>query len=139
MSEEISVIIRSSDPDWLEKALKQYSAKAPFVFEDDARLGLDAKDLRSAVTLIKAAKSKGDMKWKQIAAFLSSLGITGAGIWIVAAAIADPEPTSKLGLLITGGLVLAVTGSLGTLSSLGIKFSVFARTPFGHSFEIKPE
>lgn len=139
MSEDISIIIRSSDPEWLEKALKQYSTKTPFVFEDDAGLGLDTKDLRSAVTLIKAAKNKGDMKWKQIAAFLTSLGITGAGIWIVAAAIADPEPTTKLGLLITGGLVLAVTGSLGTLSSLGVKFSVFARTPFGHSFEIRPE
>lgn len=139
MDNTLKTIIRSSEPDWLEKALKQYTKKEPFQFEDDGEIGLTEKDLRSAINLIKAAKGKGKVSWKQIVGLLSGLGITGAGLWIVAAAVADPEPTTKLGLLITGGLVLAIMGGYGTLSSLGIKFSVIARTPFGNSFEIHPK
>ena len=77
--------------------------------------------------------------WQQIVGVLSGIGITGVGIWMVAAAIADPEPTTKLGLLIGGGIILALTGSLGTLAALGIKFSVSAKSPLGHTFEIKPK
>jgi hypothetical protein len=139
MTNKTKLIIKSSETNWLEKALKQYTEKVPFQFIDDAELGLNEKDLRSAVNLIKAAKGKGRISWKQIVSLLTGLGISGAGLWIVAAAIADPEPTTKLGLLITGGLVLTVMGGYGSLSSLGIKFSVIARTPFGNTFEIHPK
>lgn len=75
---------------------------------------------------------------KDISTILVSLGITASGIWIVLAAIADPEPTSKLTLLIAGGLILALTGSLGTLRALGITFSVSAKTFGGNEFHISP-
>jgi len=139
MNNTYKTIIKSSEPDWLEKALKQYSIKEPFQFDDDDEIGLTEKDLHSAINLIKAAKSKGKVSLKKIVGLLTGLGITGAGVWIVVAAIADPEPTTKLGLLITGGLILAIMGGYGALASLGIKFSVVARTPFGNSFEIHPK
>lgn len=139
MNNKDKVIIKSSEADWLERALKQYTSKIPFQFIDDADIGLKEKDLRSAVNLIKAAKGKGGITWKQIVGLLTGLGISGAGLWIVAAAVADPEPTTKLGLLITGGLVLTVMGGYGSLASLGIKFSVIASTPFGNTFEIHPK
>jgi len=69
---------------------------------------------------------------------LACIGILGVAAWVIAAAIADPEPTTKLGLLIGGGLILALTGSLGTLTALGVPFSVSAKSPAGHSFEISP-
>ena len=132
-------IVKTSEKDWLEKALKLYTEKKLFRFIDDAELKLTEKDLKSAVSLIRAAKSKGGVTWQQITGVLAGIGITGAGVWIIAAAIADPEPTTKLGLLITGGIILALTGSLGTFASLGVRFSVSAKLPQGHEFEIKPE
>jgi hypothetical protein len=132
-------IIKTSQDDWLEKAIKLYVEKKPFVLVDDANYGLKEKDLVSAVSLLKAAKAKNRVTWKQITGLLAGLGITGAGIWMVAAAIADPEPTTKLGLLIGGGVVLALTGSMGTFASLGVRFSVTASSPKGHTFNIKPE
>jgi hypothetical protein len=135
----MSNIVRTSEKDWLERAIKFYSEKQSFTFEDNAGLRLTESDLKSAVALIRAAKAKGGVAWQQIVGVLAGLGITGAGVWIIAAAIADPEPTTKLGLLIVGGILLSLTGSLGTLSALGIRFSVSAKAPGGHSFKIKPE
>jgi hypothetical protein len=132
-------IVRTSEKDWLEKSLKLYTEKKLFKFIDDAGLKLTEEDLRSAVDLIRAAKSKGGVSWQQIVGVLAGIGITGVGVWIIAAAIADPEPTTKLGLLIAGGIILALTGSLGTLAALGVRFSVSAKSPQGHEFEIKPE
>jgi hypothetical protein len=125
--------------DWLEQAVKLYRDKKPFLFEDDANLGLTESDLKSAVALIRAARSKGSVTWQQIVGVLAGFGITGVGVWMVGAAIADPEPTTKLGLLIAGGIILALTGSLGTLAALGIRFSVSADSPGGHSFKVRPE
>ncbi len=132
-------IVRTSETDWLEKSIKLYTEKQAFLLQDDAGLKLTRADLKSAVSLIRAAKSKGGVSRKQILGLLTGMGITGIGVWIIAAAIADPEPTTKLGLLITGGLILTFTGSFGALTSLGVRFSVSARSPLGHSFEIKPE
>jgi len=131
-------MIHTSSPEWLKEALEAYTHEMEFKIIDDAEIGLDSKDVRSAVNLIAFAKKSGRYRWKQISQVLASLGITGAGIWIIAAAIADPEPTSKLGLLIAGGLVLAVTGSLGTLRALGMRFSVSVKT-LGREFHIRPE
>lgn len=130
--------INTSDSEWLEKALKAYSKKQQFSLNDDQQIGLKETDLKSAVALISFAKKGRHVSWRKISQLLASLGITGVGIWIIAAAIADPEPTSKLSLLVAGGLVLALTGSLGTLASLGLKFQVSARRG-GTEFHIKPE
>ena len=135
----MNLIIKTSEEGWLKKSLELYSKKQTFTLVDDARVGLNEKDLVSAVTLIRAAKKKAGFPIKTIFQALTSLGITGVGVYIVLLAIADPEPTSKLGLLITGGLMIAVTGSLGALSSLGIKFSISAKTIGGNEFFIRPQ
>lgn len=137
--EEQKAIIKTSQQNWLENALKLYTEKKTFTLIDDAGIGLTEDDLKTAVTLIKAAKEKHGMSRSNIVAALAGIGITGLGIWMVFAAIADPEPTSKLGLLIVGGIIITLTGSLGTLAALGIKFSVSAKSPQGHAFEIRPE
>jgi hypothetical protein len=130
--------IKTSDEKWLEKALKAYSIKQQFSIDDDGQVGLKETDVKSAVALISFAKKGHHVSWRKISQILASLGITGVGVWIIAAAIADPEPTSKLSLLVAGGLVLALTGSLGTLASLGLKFHVSARRG-GTEFHIKPQ
>lgn len=134
-------IVKTSEKDWLEKALKLFTEKEPFQFIDDAGLKLTEKDMISAVTLIRALKSKGGATWQKIAGALSGIGITGVGVYMIAAAIADPEPTTKLGLLIGGGIILALTGSLGTLAALGFKFKVSVKSSKGdiEIFLITPE
>jgi hypothetical protein len=130
--------INTTDENWFEKAIKAYSKKQAFSINDNKQIGLKETDVKSAVSLISFAKKQHSISWKKITQVLASIGITGVGVWIIAAAIADPEPTSKLTLLIAGGLVLALTGSLGTLASLGLKFTVSARRG-GTEFHIRPE
>jgi hypothetical protein len=50
---------------------------------------------------LRAGLSKSE--W--LAAF-TAIGLSAAGLRIVAAAVLDPEPTSKLGLLVAGGFLL---------------------------------
>jgi len=130
-------MIRTNEPDWLSKALEAYKAKLEFTLIDDGDLGLEPNDVKSAVNLLRFVKKKKVITWRKMVKVLTSLGITGVGVWIIAAAIADPEPTSKLSLLITGGLVLTLTGSLSILASLGIKYAVSAKA-FGKEFQIRP-
>ncbi|MFK8046166.1 MAG: hypothetical protein AB8B72_11770 [Crocinitomicaceae bacterium] len=131
-------VIKSSDIDWLEAALKEYASKKEFTFIDDQKLGLTEHDLKSAVNLIKASKSKAGKTVKQITAVLVGIGLSAAGVWIIILSIADPEPTTKLGLLIAGGFVLAISGGYGTLRALGVHFTVVAKKG-DMSFEIKPD
>ena len=130
-----TTVVRTSEPDWLERAIRQYGQSEAFELEDDAALGLQEVDVQSAIALIKAAKKHRGVPWRNIAAALTGLGISTAGIWMVAAAIADPEPTSKLGLLVGGGVVLALTGGVSTLAALGVRVSV---TASGRGFSIRP-
>ena len=125
--EDSPVIIRTSDPGWLDKALKAYRDRMPFHFTDDAGLGVAEGDLVSAVALIRRAKQSGKMSWKDISQILTGMGLSGAGLWLIAASIADPEPTSKLWILLAGGVVLILTGGLSILKALGQKWQVHAK------------
>jgi len=139
MGQETEIVIRTSSPDWLEQSVKLYRDKAPFVFIDDAKIGIDTKDLESAVSLVRAARTKGSIDFKRIASVLAGIGLSGAGIWMIAAAVADPEPTSKLGLLIAGGIVITLTGGIGTLAALGVRFVITGRGSGGSEFKIEPK
>ncbi|MBZ9628155.1 hypothetical protein LB450_08600 [Psychroflexus sp. CAK1W] len=130
-------IVRTGDVDWLEEAIKCYKEKLSFTFIDDVKLGITEKDLKSAVNLLRGAMTKNSNSWKSIVGVLSGIGINLTGLYIIRLAILDPEPTTKLGLLIGGGLVLVLTGSLGMLYSLGITFNISASYGSG-KFEVEP-
>ncbi len=117
-------LIKTSDPKWLEKAIMHYSKKTPFKFLDDAGVGITAEDLKSAVTLIKSSKEKAVSTWRKIAQILAGLGISGSGIWVIWLAVMDPEPTSKLSLLVIGGLTLLFSGGQAVLRALGQKWKI---------------
>jgi hypothetical protein len=129
-------IIRTSEKDWLERAIKKYKNKEPFELIDDANIGFVKNDLSSAISLLKASRDKGDISLEQIIAVLTGIGITGAGVYIVFAALAAPEPNTKLSLLIGGGIVLALTGSIGTFAALGYRFSVEHESKDGDRFTV---
>ena len=112
--------------------------KKAFKLEDDAKIGITEKDLTSGINLITATRNQGTVSWQQIVGALTGIGVTSSGIYLIILAIADPEPTSKLGLLVLSGVTLAFTGCIGTLYSLNVTFVVTARGPRGESFEISP-
>jgi hypothetical protein len=120
-------LIRTSNEKWLEIAIECYTKKTAFDFEDDAKLGITSEDLSSAVSLIRAAKKSGAVTWQQVGTILTGLGMSGVGIWMIAVAVADPEPTSKLAILLAGGVLMALTGSLSILWALGHKWRVAAQ------------
>ncbi|MBN2380685.1 hypothetical protein JXM67_12870 [candidate division WOR-3 bacterium] len=128
--------IMTTDPEWLEKALRCYRDAVGFTLEDDAEFGLREVDLRSGVSLVKAASRKR-ITVKQIAQILTGMGLGAAGIWMVIAAIIDPEPTSKLGLLIAGGVILTLTGGLAVLRALGQRWRIRGKP--GGVFDVEPD
>jgi len=106
MTEGKTQVIRSSDAAWFSQILVAYDKRTPFKFEDDAGLGIDLEKQSLAQIGLRGKLSTQD--W--LAAF-SSIGVSAFGAYMVIAAIIDPEPTSKLGLLIGGGTALVLSGS----------------------------
>jgi len=53
---------------------------------------------------------KAKLSAREIAGACVAVGMSVAGVALIVAAIFDPEPTSKLTALVTGGIVLAATG-----------------------------
>lgn len=131
--------ISTSNVNWLEEALEEYSSKNEFTLIDDKKFKIRDRDLKTAVRLIKASKAKGGKSITQISKALISLGLSSAGIYVIILAIADPEPTTKLSLLMIGGIVLAISGGYGTLRALKIRFSVKKKKDDDRVFHVKPE
>ena len=131
-------IIYTSQRNWLQLALECYRDKLKFDLVDDAGIGLTSKDLTSAVKLIQKAKNTGRVSVKGIATILTSLGLSSVGIWLVLAAIVDPEPTSKLGILLAGGIALIALGGMSILRALGMTWKVSANSPLA-TFTVEPK
>jgi len=131
-------IIYTSQRNWLQLALECYRDKLKFDLIDDAGIGLTSKDLTSAVKLIQKAKNTGRVSIKGIATILTSLGLSSVGIWLVLAAIVDPEPTSKLGILLAGGIALIALGGMSILRALGMTWKVSANSPLA-AFTVEPK
>ena len=127
--------IQASQADWLLQALQAYRDKQPFEFVDDKELGFTPEDFESGAKLLAAARSRARLPIRAIMATLSSLGLSAVGVWMIIAALADPEPTSTLAVLIAGGVVLTLAGSFSTLLALGVRFRVSVGT---RGIEVSP-
>jgi hypothetical protein len=90
-----------------------YDTRSPIDVIDDADVGFDPQRFTLAEIGMKARLSRHD--WL---AALSLVGVTALGGYMVVAAILDPEPTSKLGLLVLAGTTLALSGSFGAVRVL---------------------
>jgi len=80
---------------------------------DDARVGIDPKNESLVAMGIKAGLSVAD--WSAVGV---AVGVSAAGMMMVVLAFLDPEPTSKLGLLVGGGAVCVLTGGLTAVAVL---------------------
>ena len=105
--------IRTSQPGWFERLAKAYRDRQPVLLVDDARVGIDPQSQSLVAMGIKAGLSVAD--WAAVGV---AVGVSAAGMMMVVLAFLDPEPTSKLGLLVGGGAVCLLTGGLTAVAIL---------------------
>ena len=92
---------------------RAYKTRTPVLFVDDAKVGIDPQSQSLLAMGMRAGLSPAD--WVAVGV---SVGISAAGITMVVLAFLDPEPTSKLGLLVGGGAVCVLTGGLTAVGIL---------------------
>jgi hypothetical protein len=113
MDDSPEKIVRTSDPNWLRTLALLYRARASGVLVDDAGLGIHPEDQ----TLLQMARVSGLSK-REIASVSVALGMSTVGVTMVILAVLDPEPTSKLGLLVGGGAVCVLGGGFSAIRIL---------------------
>ena len=106
-------VIRTSEKNWFARLAAAYKARTPVLLIDDARVGIDPQSQSLVAMGVKAGLSPSD--WAAVGV---SVGISAAGVTMVVLAFLDPEPTSKLGLLVGGGAVCVLTGGLTAVGVL---------------------
>ena len=104
-------LIRTSQKGWLLCVTEHYKNKSAFKLIDDAEVGISP----DTDTIFEMGRKAGlsSNEWIQIC---GCAGVGGIGLTLIFVAFFDPEPTSKLGLLVGGGVFLAVCGGLTALS-----------------------
>jgi hypothetical protein len=102
--------MKTSQQGWLAALAKHYKEQSPAIVIDDANVGINPADH----TLFDMAR-KADLSTAEITAVCVACGMGFAGIGMVLLAFVDPEPTSKLALLIGSGVVLALTGGMSAI------------------------
>jgi hypothetical protein len=99
--------IRTSEEGWLTRLAQAYKQKTPVFLVDDARVGIDP-----SVESLAAMGLKAKLTPREWSAVGVAVGLSAAGAAMVVLAFLDPEPTSKLGLLVGGGALCVLTGGL---------------------------
>jgi hypothetical protein len=106
-------IVKTSDPNWLRTLALLYKERLTALLVDDANLGIDPEEQ----TLLQMARFAGISK-RELAAVSVALGVSAVGVTMVVLAFLDPEPTSKLGLLVGGGAVCVLGGGFSAIRVL---------------------
>ena len=106
-------VIRTSEKDWLARLTRTYREHLQVELIDDAGIGIDP----ATQSLLQMGLA-GGLTRKEWSAVAVSGGMTVFGAVMVVMAILDPEPTSKLTLLVASGALLALTGGLQTIRLL---------------------
>jgi hypothetical protein len=106
-------VIRTSEKGWVGALAKAYRKRGSILLVDDANVGIDPAQQSLVVMGIKARLSIEE--WIAVGV---SIGMSAAGSVMVFLAFIDPEPTSKLGLLIGGGAACVLAGGLTAIRIL---------------------
>lgn len=108
-----SQIIKTSEEKWFVKIANCYKNKLDFTLVDDLGIGIDPSKEYLFQMGIKAKLAKEEWVATGIA-----MGIGAAGLAMIILAVADPEPTSKLGLMLVSGAVLVLGGGFQAIRTL---------------------
>ncbi len=110
---DAAATIRTSEKGWLTRLAAAYRGRTPVHLVDDAKVGIDPQSQTLVAMGLSARLSPTD--WVAVGV---SLGLSAAGVGFVVLAFLDPEPTSKLGLLVGGGAICALTGGVSAVGIL---------------------
>ncbi|HXX63496.1 MAG TPA: hypothetical protein VEO56_06820 [Bacteroidota bacterium] len=99
--------IRTSEQNWFLQLAKAYRERIPVLLVDDAKVGIDP-----AMESLIAMGLKAKLTPREWTAVSVAVGMSAAGAAMVLMAVLDPEPTSKLGLLVGGGALCVLTGGM---------------------------
>ncbi|HUI65214.1 MAG TPA: hypothetical protein VL126_10260 [Bacteroidota bacterium] len=99
--------IRTSEQNWFLQLAKAYRERIPVLLVDDAKVGIDP-----AMESLVAMGLKAKLTPREWTAVSVAVGMSAAGAAMVLMAVLDPEPTSKLGLLVGGGALCVLTGGM---------------------------
>lgn len=113
MDTKEKLTVRTSQPDWLKALAVIYKNRQPALIIDDAGLGVDP----ASYTLLQMAREVG-LSRREFAGVCVAVGVSATGIGMIILAFVDPEPTSKLGLLVGGGVVCVLCGGFGAIRIL---------------------
>ena len=105
--------IRTSEKDWLARLTAAYRARTAVELIDDAQVGIDPQ--HQSLLQMGLSGRLSPREWTSVGI---SAGMTLFGAGLIVAAIIDPDPTSKLGLLVGSGALLALTGGFQTIRLL---------------------
>ena len=105
--------IRTSEKDWLARLTTAYRAHAAVELIDDAQVGIDP----AQQTLLQMGLT-GRLTRRQWTAVSIAGGMTVFGATMIVLAFLDPDPTSKLGLMVGSGALLALTGGFRAIHLL---------------------
>jgi len=105
--------IRTSEKDWLARLTTAYRQHAQVELVDDAEVGIDP----AHQSLLRMGLA-GKLSPKEWTAVSLSAGMTVFGASMIVLAVLDPDPTSKLGLLVGSGALLLLTGGFQTIRLL---------------------
>jgi hypothetical protein len=105
--------IFTSDQGWLTRLAGAYRKRLPVHLVDDAKVGIDPQSQALVAMGLHARLSATE--WAAVGV---SLSLSAAGVGFVVLAFLDPEPTSKLGLLLGGGALCALTGGVSAVGIL---------------------
>jgi hypothetical protein len=110
---EAGATIRTTEKGWLTRLAGAYRNRVPVRLVDDAKVGIDPQSQNLVAMGLHARLSPTE--WVAVGV---SLGLSAAGVAFVVLAFLDPEPTSKLGLLVGGGALCALTGGVSAVGIL---------------------
>lgn len=99
------IVIRTTENQWLKSLAVAYKSRKEVLLIDDAHIGINPLEDTLFKMGLKAKLSRAD-----IVAVCASLGIGAVGVALIVGAFLDPEPTSKLLLIISSGVLLVFSG-----------------------------
>jgi len=100
-----TIAVRTSQSGWFAELAKAYKDSTPVLVTDDANVGINPETDSLYQMALTAKLSTGDVLGGCVAC-----GMAASGVTCVLLAVFDPEPTSKLTLLVCGGLALIAMG-----------------------------
>lgn len=124
MSKTVSV--RTSEPGWLDRAVRLHLVYGGVQIQDDAGVGVEPGDLEQLVELIHQHQGHSTTRLRTVLGVCVGLCLSAMGLWMIHAAVADPGETKELWVLLGGGVFMAFFGGLGVFYALGQRWRITA-------------